>query len=385
MIYLFFTGGSGNRGCEAIVRGTAELLPNQNMVVYSAHLAEDKDSNLDKIVECRRLTTPRTGIYKIISHFICSMSYHFGNGKNQVKQIYSDFLRNIKDNDLYLVIGGDVYCYDKPQIYYRVNELLDKNQKILWGCSIEPESIDDEMKKDLLQYDLIYARESITYDGLISRGITKNVKLYPDPAFAMKASDVPLVNGFIEKNTIGINVSPLIVEKESVSGITIENYKELIRHILNSTDCSVALIPHVIWKNSDDRTTLKMLFDYFKDNERVLMVDGLPAEQIKSYISKCRFMVAARTHASIAAYSTCVPTLVVGYSVKARGIAKDIFGDYEHYTIPVQSLKNQYDLLNSFLWLWDRETQIRNHLEKKIPEYVNRLNEIDGIISEYYH
>lgn len=29
MIHLFFTGGSGNRGCEAIVRGTKEILTNQ--------------------------------------------------------------------------------------------------------------------------------------------------------------------------------------------------------------------------------------------------------------------------------------------------------------------------------------------------------------------
>ena len=83
-------------------------------------------------------------------------------------------------------------------------------------------------------------------------------------------------------------------------------------------------------------------------------------------------MVVARTHASIAAYSTCVPTLVVGYSVKAKGIAKDIFGTYDNYVIPVQSLQNKEDLTTSFKWLQENETSIKNHLNNFIPEYCER-------------
>ncbi|MFR4670990.1 MAG: hypothetical protein ACLT69_14285 [Intestinibacter bartlettii] len=66
---------------------------------------------------------------------------------------------------------------------------------------------------------------------------------------------------------------------------------------------------------------------------------------IKGYISRCR-LYRARTHATIAAYSTCVPTLVIGYSVKAKGIAKDIFGTYENYVLPVQYYQIEFDLIN---------------------------------------
>lgn len=50
------------------------------------------------------------------------------------------------------------------------------------------------------------------------------------------------------------------------------------------------------------------------------MIEDAPCGDLKGYISRCRFLVAARTHASIAAYSTGVPALVAGYSVKARGL-----------------------------------------------------------------
>lgn len=94
-----------------------------------------------------------------------------------------------------------------------------------------------------------------------------------------------------------------------------------------------------------------MLYDKISRKDRICIVDDHNCMQQKYIISQCSYFIGARTHATIAAYSTCVPTLVVGYSVKAKGIAKDLFGTYENYVIPVQELKEQSDLLNSFLWL----------------------------------
>ena len=106
-----------------------------------------------------------------------------------------------------------------------------------------------------------------------------------------------------------------------------ENYRRLIDHILKDTDNSVALIPHVMWKNNDDRLALKELYQGYEKNERVVLFPDMSCRKLKYVISKCRAFIGARTHATIAAYSSCVPTLVVGYSVKARGIARDLFGD----------------------------------------------------------
>ena len=66
------------------------------------------------------------------------------------------------------------------------------------------------------------------------------------------------------------------------------------------------------------------------------MINDKNCMEIKGIISKCRFFIGARTHSTIAAYSTCVPTLAVGYSIKARGIARDIFGTEDNYVVPVQ-------------------------------------------------
>lgn len=98
--------------------------------------------------------------------------------------------------------------------------------------------------------------------------------------------------------------------------------------------------------------------------------------EIKGVIARCRFLVCARTHASIAAYSSCVPTLVVGYSVKARGIAQDLFQTDQNYVIPVQSFKEKTDLSNAFIWLLSHEDKIRSHLTNIMPNYQSRILDV---------
>ena len=187
-----------------------------------------------------------------------------------------------------------------------------------------------------------------------------------------------LPKGFIENNTVGINLSPLVIKKENSDGITLKNYENLIEHIIENTDMNIALIPHVVWEHNDDREPLRYLYDKFKNTNRVVMIEDANCVELKGYISKCRFFIGARTHATIAAYSTCVPTLVVGYSVKARGIAKDLFGTYENYVLPVQELKKENDLLDSFKWIYSNESNIKERLDKFIHSYKEK-----GITSKH--
>ena len=134
----------------------------------------------------------------------------------------------------------------------------------------------------------------------------------------------------------------------------------------------VALIPHVIWKQSNDMETLMPLFEKYRHTGRVILIEDNDAESLKGHIARCRFLVAARTHASIAAYSTCVPTLVIGYSIKSQGIAKDIFGTSENYVIPSQSLTTEGAVVEGFKWLYKNEDSIRKHLQSFMPEYCKK-------------
>lgn len=239
---------------------------------------------------------------------------------------------------------------------------------VLWGCSVEPDVVaKPATARDLASYDLIVTRESISYEAI--RKVQKNTVLAPDPAFFMEPQACPLDERMKSGNVIGINISPMIISAEKSSGMTYENYKNLISYILENTDSYIALIPHVVWASNDDRTVLRQLYVDFDRAPRLILVEDHTAPELKYIISHCRICIGARTHATIAAYSSCVPTLVVGYSVKARGIARDLFGTEESYVLPVQQLSDSDQLTHAFDWIVRHEDQIREHLKQVLPAY----------------
>ena len=369
-IKLYSHTGSRNHGCEAIVRGTNKII-NKDICLYSDAIQEDIENGIDKIVEVKE--NKNVDIKKnSLEYYISALNIKLFNSTIKNTEYRKKlFLNDVKPGDIYLSIGGDNYCYAGIEYLAHISYLINKRgaKTVLWGCSVEPDVIKDEkVKKDLNRYSLIVARETLTYNALKENGINKSI-LCPDPAFQLDKIDLPLPKGFEENNTVGINVSPLIIGCESKKGSTMENYEGLIKHIIDTTDMQVALISHVVWDNNDDRKPLRVLYDKFKDTGRVVMLEDHNCMELKGYISRCRFFIGARTHATIAAYSTCVPTLVVGYSVKAKGIAKDIFGTYENYVLPVQSLSNKDDLINAFEWMKDNEYSIRKHLNEFMPRY----------------
>ena len=287
---------------------------------------------------------------------------------------YEEAMTSINKNGIRLSIGGDNYCYGDHSKYIMLHNLSRKhgNKTVLWGCSVDEDRLEiPEIIEDFKNFDLIVARETITYNNMIKKGLT-NVKLYPDVAFTLQMDEN--MKELPPENTVGINLSPLIMNYETNEGNALASYEKLVEYILNETDMNVALIPHVIWEGNDDRVPLKKIYDKFKDSGRVYMIGDYNCTQLKAYISKCRFFIGARTHATIAAYSTCVPTLVVGYSVKSKGIAKDIFGTYDKYVIPVQDLTED-NLIKKFKWIFNNEKQIKMHLIKIIPEYRQRAFE----------
>ncbi len=132
---------------------------------------------------------------------------------------------------------------------------------------------------------------------------------------------------------------------------------------------NVCLTPHVVCKDNDDRIPLTLIKKAFDKEERVVLIPDGNAEKLKGVISSFRFFVGARTHATIAAYSSCVPTLTAGYSVKARGIAKDLFGQEEGFVVPVQKIKEPDALIKDFKRIYDDEEKIKARLCEIMPEY----------------
>lgn len=373
---LYAHDGSRNHGCEALVRTTAELLDykNNKITLASFRPEEDYSFGLDNFCDIHRMFE-----LKKVERWNPKWIKAYIDLKINHKPFALDDLLMLSEleaqkGDIALLIGGDTYCYNDISRLLRSNKIWRRNgiKTVLWGCSINPDLLNDPIiAEDISKFDLITARESISYEAI--KKVNKNTIQVSDSAFNLRTVKKSLPKGFENIDIVGLNLSPLAEGCESKKGITRENYYGLIEYILSKTTMGILLIPHVLWSHDNDNTLNEFFIKKYGKTGRVKLIEECNCEELKGYIAQCRFFVGARTHATIAAYSNSIPTLVMGYSVKSKGIAKDLFGEYNHYVLPIQQLENSNDLLNAFLWLQENELQIKKCLTKQMLNYKNSV------------
>jgi len=384
-VVLYGHNGCGNHGCEALVRTTVDVVRRadaDDITLISTQPEQDKKYVSDLGLQVKLLGSTFEGISpkRIFAKLVLLIS----NSYKQYDKKEMASLFEVK-NSLCISIGGDNYCYSDFDSYSRMNKYLKENENktILWGCSISPELLENpDVMKDLSRYDIITARESITYDNLVKAGLT-NVKYAPDTAFLLPCEQTELP--FKTDKVIGINLSPLVIEREKKPGIVQKSFENLIEYILNDTDYEIALIPHVHNEYSEDLDALRPLYEKYRATNRIYLIDEdktLDCRQLKYVISNLSFLITARTHASIAAYSTGVPTLVIGYSVKSRGIAKDIFGDYKEYVCGVEDMNDGSEVLNAFCRLYDNKDSACTGMQKYIKTIDGCFEAITKVMSD---
>lgn len=351
-IILYGHGGSYNHGAEAITKCTMRYLRERYPgipVWLSTHFREQDEEfgvpadrflerDMEYVSRDKTLPEAEKGIYD--------------------RDIYRETLDAIDGETLLYSVGGDNYCYGNWHRWKVIHdEALRKGAKdVLWCCSIDENALTEELVSHLKTFDRIVAREGVTFRLLRERGI-ENAECRRDIAFELQPEEAPLPDGFMPYNSVAMNISPLILRRETVPGIVLESCRTLIDHILSGTDMSVLLIPHVRMPVDDDMIPLASLYEEYRHTGRVaLPKQHLSAAQCKHLISLCRYGVFARTHASIAAYSTRVPCIVLGYSVKSAGIAEDMrMGDY---VLPVEELDDERKLRRRFCQMMERNRRL---------------------------
>lgn len=381
-ILLFLHGGSLNRGCEAIVRTcTAEIkskFPNAIIDLTSHQPETDAHlENINKVILHHQKSPEKFSWAWFKSSFFVKF---FKDEIHHHRYTQKDILSKIKDYNVFISIGGDNYCYGEQPGFYLINRLIKKAGKklILWGASIGEEDLTPAKIQDLQRFDLLMARETLTEKVLKNAGC-KNVKLVADGAFLMEKTEQPLPEGFIENKTLGFNFSPLIFGRNPQSK---EAAFQLVEHILATTDFNIALVPHVTIAISNDYETLKEFLEKYKETNRVfLLPNNLNATEYKGYIARMRFFIGARTHATIAAYSTGVPTMVLGYSVKSKGIAKDIFGE-EKLVLGIEEISDTEKLIAKFEEMKQEELMLKEILRNKIPHIKEKAQKAKSYLAE---
>lgn len=377
----------GNRGCEGIAKGTALILneTKANLVGLCRNIPLDTQlgiANFITLIPYKTLTLHEKVYNKIIKVLkILHIGRHLKY--KEVDQM-SLFLSYVPSDSIMVSTGGDMMCYDdsSPSIS-SVKLAKEKGIKtVLWGCSMGKENLTPKKEIALKNFSLIYARETLSYNFFKSIGL-KNVICFPDPAFVLDSEICILPDCFSRtEEIVGLNLSNFIIGNNGLNSPFGNEVRKLLSYIFDNTDIHVLLVPHVMWQGQDDRLICNVIVSEFKNySSRISVLDSERRNylQIRYVISKCHSFIGARTHAVISAYSTCVPAIALGYSIKSKGIAKDLNLPDELVVDTDNEIKPD-QLLNSFLFLEENYSTIKSHLQEIMPAYRKKAYQVREIV-----
>lgn len=351
-VLLIGIGGVYNYGCEAIVRGTYNILKKIDPKVNITYASYNYEYDINRLKDLNIRILNRHHIKKwSIKNIVRKIGSIIG-----IKYIiHFDKCADFKSFDYVFSIGGDMYTLTHDHKYDGCLPIfMERLQKqgskyILWGCSVGPfeknKSALTFFRNHLEKIDAIVAREYETIDYLKKLSITKNVHFAPDPAF--------MVNGPTKKNkldtsrpfTLGINLSPLsaLYEYGNIDN-AIDVQSKIIEFLIDKYNANIILLPHVLSENpmDDDLQYLIKLKENISQNflHKITIIDNDPGfVGLKNEIIKCDVVLAARMHCAINAISCNVPTLFISYSKKAIGMSELVYGS-EDFVISLKDFSN---------------------------------------------
>jgi polysaccharide pyruvyl transferase WcaK-like protein len=377
---FLFVGNSTymNHGSEAIVRGTVEILRKifqepRFVSVDLLHYPYKRIRESDEGISHKVLYYPKPGS---LSKYFFQISKGLLTREIAYKLYVRQILREMREADAVLFLGGDGFI-NKP--YYPIacshQALRLKKTTLIWGASIGPFGgsvlYRRRVFKHLGKLTGLFVRETTTQAYLADNNVTENVYLVEDPAFVMKSVE-PADKKFIEElpeGAIGISLSSLFLRKTRFRNQMKAGVYEIVEAIRRHFRRPIVLIGHCVTDGiSND---YELLNSVLRENESrwhnvICLPRFMPAAEIKWVISRLYCLVAARTHATIASFSSFVPTVSLIYSFKGMGINQRFFGDLR-YAVTKEDCSVEAVVEKLGLVLTNHG-EIRRILQEKMPE-----------------
>lgn len=394
---IYFAGHNnfGNRGCEALIRSITALVRNEfgcaRFIVPATHIDLDSRQWPEHATAGVRFV-PAAPFPKLLrlwawSRRLVPAVEHLGRPSHALPEGQA---RSMAAADVVVMTGGDTISldYDLPSLYdhagYIDNARRLGRKTAFWAASVGPFTkkphVEALMRRHLADYDQITVRESVSYQYLRGLGIERVLQV-TDPAFTLTPEPFDCAHLLPRgpNGVLGLNVSPLIRKFRHSDASREALDAEIAKFVSIAQDglgFGVLLLPHVGpldggARNSDHAYMSGLIERFGLARETlVLAPPHLNACQLKHLVGQTRFFIGARTHATIAAISSGVPTLSIAYSVKARGINNDLFGDLP---VVLETPKTSAETLQAGLRrLIELEAEIKAMLAQKLPLWRER-------------
>lgn len=389
-IVLYGYDAERNFGYPSLIHGAIALIrdicPNCE-IVYVQRKKITKAMEDDLGIKC--LTIAKNSTSRLLLALILAK---FGIVGSDYKKLYD----HIAQSDVVMDLNGICFCSQLrgKNLHFPRNLLsvittfpcayLAKNLgKLSVKC---PASYGPIIKKDDViaaryatrkLFDVIYAREMESKKQLNKYASHMNISVVPDLANMMPYVKVKNITA----KSVGISVSHQIIKQWKADEQYIKCMTSLIEHIIMKHGLKVVLIPNEYPCNKayNDISVAYEIKRILHDNSNVeiLDVENMQSSAVKNVIASCDIIVASRYHSCVAALSSGVPTLVVGWHYKYYELLE--LYQQQKWILSEENCSSA-ELIHMFDKLFGQKETIRTDIEKCVSEVRNSLLDIGRII-----
>ena len=399
--HKFILTGNGafvNRGCEAIFRGTVRILeevfgPNLEIITISHGTPEwitqqSRDERDPRVTHLRRPTVVGKSWARVQRKLNRLFGWSLSAELRELEPILTGACA-------VLSAGGDNYSldYGYPYGFLAMDRLVQKLgiPLFIWGASIGPFSNDRRferlMMRHLSRVTGVFVREKETQDYLARHGVDRRVHLVADPAYCLLPQE-PCEKDYHMTLTlpVGVNISRMLAHYATHGDIDawISQCADIVISLMERFQGNVLLIPHVTHSSDCDHSFMSQVVEKVEKQLRSapeIVPKTLSAAEYKWIISQCQFLIGARTHSTIAAFSTGVPTISLAYSRKAWGLNSGVYGTTQYCLASDEVSK---DSVNQKITLLLRnEAALRSRLHEVASSAVDQAIEAGRLMRGY--
>ena len=264
------------------------------------------------------------------------------------------FIRTLVNSDIvYSAGGGNFYTNSKFGVDFVINCLtLIIAGKLGKPIIMLPQSfgpVQTRWQQKLLKMtinnvDFVFARESLSYDFLISIGVPKNkIKILPDLALTIDNDNVKTINN--ESLTIGLSVIDRRAQYKKFTGQ--DDYEEeivrFIKEMCKKANTNVVLIVQCDGPTKDQNDLIvseRILARLGFKDERVKLANGIQnTNEFSKTLSKLDLIISTRMHTAIIGLVNRVPTILIGYQPKAAGLFHLL--DLDDYYVSINNVTSE--------------------------------------------
>jgi colanic acid/amylovoran biosynthesis protein len=242
---------------------------------------------------------------------------------------------------------------------------------------------------------IIQVREPVSFRLGLQIGLPAvRLRLIPDPALVLPVAPSDQVASARarlgiphDRPMLGVTAINRLISRHDAADW--DRYESAMAHALRTFlqryGGSVIFCPQVTGpsQREDDRVAARRIATRMGNPNGVVLVDEpLSPELLKGLYGLMDLFVATRLHSGIFAVGMRVPTLLIEYLAKTRGLA-ELMG-LEEWRLDLSEISDHL-LWNRLEALWLRRTAVRQHLSRMLPPLEQQALLAGQLIAEDFH